>query len=98
MCLFVYVQTHTHTVPIHTHTHTHTHTFIQTYTHIPGWTALHLAAEIGSLKLCQAVVKKGASFFDVEARTIDGETPVDVAKKSVYSNEKVVKFLEEQVK
>mmetsp|Transcript_32360 Transcript_32360/g.50405 ORF Transcript_32360/g.50405 Transcript_32360/m.50405 type:complete len:334 (-) Transcript_32360:1069-2070(-) len=63
-----------------------------------GWTVLHLGAEVGSLKLCQAIVKKGAGFYDAEARTANGDRPVDVAKTSVYGSEKVVKFLEEQVK
>lgn len=63
-----------------------------------GWTALHLAAEIGSIKLCQAVVKKGASFFDAEAKAMGGLTPADVARKSIYANDKVVKFLEEQIR
>lgn len=54
-----------------------------------GWTALHLAAEIGSLKLSQAIVKKGANFFDAEARNVSGDTAADIARKSVYSSDKV---------
>ena len=37
-----------------------------------GWTALHLAAEIGSLKLCQGVVKKVGPVYPL----IDAHLPI----------------------
>jgi ankyrin repeat protein len=64
-----------------------------------GWTAMHLGAELGSLKLLQAIVKKGPSFYDAEAKNEAGQTPSDVARASAFvTGDKVVKFLDEQIK
>ena len=63
-----------------------------------GWTAMHLAAELGSLKLLTAIVKKGPHFYDAEAKNAAGQTPSDVARASAFvTGDKVIKFLDEQV-
>ena len=64
-----------------------------------GWTAMHLGAELGSLKLLNAIVKKGTSFYDAEAKNVAGQTPSDVARaSSLVTGDKVIKFLDEQIK
>ena len=64
-----------------------------------GWTPMHLGAELGSLKLLQAIVKKGPHFYDAEAKNAAGQTPSDVARASVFvTGDKVIKFLDEQIK
>ena len=56
-----------------------------------GWSVMHLGAEIGSLKLLQAIVKKGAQFYDPEAKNAAGQTPSDVARASALtSSDKVM--------
>eukprot|EP00960_Hanusia_phi_P078415 768814-Hanusia_phi.AAC.10 len=72
-----------------------------------GWTPLHVAAEAGSHKLCQAAIKKGIKFQDPEARnlkkqvrlfTLRRQTAVDVARESPFAKDSLVKYLEDEVR
>ena len=55
-----------------------------------GQTILHLAAKLGSLKICKLIVE-GHEGIDINSRDVDGETPIHVA----FGKDKleVVKFL-----
>jgi ankyrin repeat protein len=55
-----------------------------------GQTVLHLAAELGSLKICKLIVE-GHEGIDINTNNIDGETPIHIAVEN--SELEVVKFL-----
>uniref|UniRef100_A0A7S4KD80 Uncharacterized protein n=1 Tax=Guillardia theta TaxID=55529 RepID=A0A7S4KD80_GUITH len=62
-----------------------------------GWTPLHIAAEAGSYKLCQAAIKKGIKFQDPEARNSQKQTAADVARQSPFAKDSLVKYLEDEI-
>jgi len=61
------------------------------------WTALHVAADCGSLKLCRAVIQRGLRFQDPEAKNGKSQTAADIARASPTCSEELVNYLEDQL-